>query len=148
LNESGGNNFSKKYMENKERSVEEAEVKVIEEITMESSLQQSSGANEKKRVFKYFNIRIISLFVLGVLLGFAIKSKTVETLVAGANDPKLEKTRGDYLLSTMGKREVAEEVESEGVTETEEIELGAEEETGEKLETETEVPMKEQIPAE
>lgn len=135
-------------MENKEKSGGETEMKVTEEKKAESFLQQDSGAENKRKISNYFNVRIISLFVLGVLLGFAIKSQAVQTLVTGANDPQLEKTRGDYLLSTMGREEVSEEANGEETLEAEEVELDAEDGVEGELETETEVPAGESAPVE
>lgn len=136
----------KKYMENKEKSEGEAEVEVVEEKKTESFLGQDSGTENKRKISNYFNVRIILLFVLGVLLGFVIKSWSAQTLVTGANDPQLEKTRGDYLLSTMGREEATEDENNEENAETEGTELDAEEGAGEELETETGTPAEESVP--
>ncbi len=109
-------------MENKENE-EMNDVEKVSEDKKEN--KQSKSFAEKEGIFKFINTRIVSLFVLGILLGFFIKTHTAKTIVIGANDPKLEKTRGDYMFSKIGQEKMETETVDEGVENTEEIDVNA-----------------------
>ncbi len=131
-----------KHMENKENQGE-GEFKGIEESLGDKQNDAFESEDvvkkEKEGVYRYIDFRIISLFILGVLLGFFIKTQTTKTIVIGSNDPKLEKTRGDYIFSKLRNEEVVSDSIEDAEVEIDESQLDELEESTENVETE-EVP--------
>lgn len=123
-------------MENKEKIEEDAllsqssatekedveEAKKLEEVKGEKEKEKEREEKEKGIVSQYVDMRMLALLAVGVLLGFVIKTQTTETIVMGANDYKLEKTRSEYLLTDIQKQKQIEEEARLKELESEEIE--------------------------
>ncbi|MBT3356049.1 hypothetical protein HN784_03890 [bacterium] len=128
--------LEKKYMENKEVKSGSKEAIVKEDKKTELLPVNDSKESKNGGVSKYIDIRIVILFVIGVLFGFAMKTQTTKTNVIGANDPQLEKTRGDYLFTQFEREqelsvEEAELIEAEAddsvIEESEDVLIDTEE---------------------
>lgn len=119
-------------MENKEQKEEKKGEEKETKKPIEPVKAEIAEAEQSDSVFKHIDMKIVSLFIIGFLVGLIIKTQATKTIVMGANDPQLEKTRGDYLLTEVGKEEEeteeAEEVEVEesGEEEAEEIDINEE----------------------
>ncbi len=110
-------------MENKEKKGGEVKIPWEEKKQQKEISLRKTDTTEKEGFFQYVDVRIISLFVAGFLLGLVIKTQATKSIVMGANDPRLEKTRGNYMLTEIGKTN--EEDLEEGEAEDDDIDADA-----------------------
>lgn len=109
-------------MENKEKKMEEETQLLSSDVSEKKGEEIGEEKKEEGIISRYVDMRILALFAIGVLLGFVIKTQTTETVVMGANDYKLEKTRSEYLLTDIQKQKEAEEEARLKELESEELE--------------------------
>lgn len=97
-------------MENKKEETDNES----EKMKLEDDSKEFNKSVSNKNSVKYVDVRIIALFIVGILFGFVIKTQAVKTSVIGAKDPQLNKTRGDYLFTQLEDVKDENSVDQEG----------------------------------
>ena len=112
---------------NKIKDGETKELEKIEDINQEISPEEIA---KKKRTNLYIELALF--FILGILIGVAVKGEAVKQITIGAEDYKMKIARQDYDINQLESDFVKKQMEEAEATEEDAVgEQGGEEESQE-----------------
>ncbi len=101
-------------MEHKEKNIQEAktyEIKEEQETLAEENQEKEKSPAQKGKVDFY--MELVLFFILGVLLGIAIKTIAVKKITIGFDDYKMNIQRQDYDINQLQAKLVNKEVKKD-----------------------------------
>lgn len=83
---------------NEENKIQEAEFSEIESGAnkIDSSIDSSIEFSKKKKWISDFYIELILFFILGILMGVAVKTEAIKKITMGFDDYKMKIIKQDY----------------------------------------------------
>jgi len=120
-------------MENEENKIKEAQVSEVEKVeeavvAAGDSAEISAGASKVKKRKRDFYVELALFFILGILIGIAVKTEAVKRITIGFEDYKMKIEKQDYninqIQNDLAKKQAEEAQNAEGVIPGDENQVG------------------------
>lgn len=110
-------------MDNKENKIQETRASEPEkrmewadeaenqtEISLETSLEDSEKGDKTKKRKRDFFVELILFFILGILIGIAVKTEAIKNITMGFDDYKMKIGRQDYDINKIQQELIANQL--------------------------------------